>query len=120
MRNRLAVRSNPPVSRHPARTPRLPRPEAIDGGRGHLSPSTIDRIWAGHVAVAQHEAQRIPIDVAAPGRMRPQRLELGPEQQRPTHPSVVQRLLAKAVAYEVKRASRPVPERQGKHPVKRL
>src|SRR5690606_28254297 len=71
--------------------------------------------------IAAHEQREcVAIDLIRPGWMTPQRLELGPEQQRvPAHPEV-QRLLAETIARQVEDAFLPVPQRESEHSTRAL
>src|SRR5690606_24496153 len=52
---------------------------------------------------------------ARPGRMHPQRLQLRAEYQGPAADTVIERLLAEAVAGQIQAPRLPVPECKGKH-----
>ena len=75
----------------------------------------MDRALARHPAVAHVLAQRVAVDLADEVGVRPQRPQLGAEQQGAAEAAVVERLLADPVARQGEAPRAPVPERQGEH-----
>ena len=70
--------------------------------------------------MTHQQAERITIDLALPGRMHAQCLELGAEQQRAARHAVIHRLFAEPVAGQLQGLFLPVPQRQRKHAVAAL
>ena len=119
-RNDRKARPRPP----PGRTSNGPsvlrgsRHDDLDArGRGELRNSLKDRVRRRHVAEARVERQGVAIHLRGKGGMRPQGLDLRAEEEDVSHPSVIHRLLAEPVPYEMEGALLPVPESDREHSV---
>ena len=88
--------------------------------RRKLEDAAIDREWRRHITVLEEERDRVGVHTRPEGRVRPQRLELRPEQQRSARPAVIERLFASPIAHEVHRAALTVPECEREHAVEAL
>ena len=94
--------------------------DAEQRARRKLEDAAIDREWRRHVTVLEEERDRVGVHTRPEGRVRPQRLELRPEQQRSARPAVIERLFASPIAHEVHRAALTVPECEREHAVEAL
>jgi len=92
-----------------------PRPQASRPRRWELGEAPVDAVGGRHAVVSQVERHDVAVDLAAKGGVRPQRLELRTEEERPARPAVVHRLLAEAVARQMQASLVAVPQRQGEH-----
>ena len=96
--------------------------ETVIGLEVHCQLATRSKLFSGASTAfgAEPNTQACAVDLALPGGVPGQRLQLGAEQERPATVPVVQRLLAHAVARQEQRAFGGIPQREREHAVQAL
>src|SRR5205823_13330918 len=80
-----------------------------------LPDAAVDGVWSGDVAVSQKQRQRASVNLPGPRGMLAKGLQLRAKKERVAHPSVIQGLLAQAIAHEVQAMLQLVNDRKGEH-----